>query len=59
MTSATARSNALAKQREQDQKNKLYIEWKILLERGASKEEYLEIGGTESQLASFLWQHAS
>jgi hypothetical protein len=59
MTSATARSNARLKQAERERQNLLYNEWKKLLERNASPEEFLKLGGTKEQLDSFLWLHAS
>jgi len=58
MTSATARSNALEKQKIADDRKRLYAQWRKILDTGsATREDYLKVGGYEKELTAFFWQY--
>ena len=58
VTSKTARANAKIKADEKAAREALYAAWKTLLDdRTATTPDYLALGGTSSELRSFLYQH--
>jgi hypothetical protein len=58
MTSATARSNAKAKELAKQRREELHRKWEELIRKnpdGLHKAEFLKVGGTEAELETFLW----
>lgn len=62
MTSSTARANARQKAKDKARIESLHAQWRALLEKHGGQHlpaaEALALGGTEAELATFLFQNA-